>query len=208
MNGAVGPNAVYGGAVSRPSVDPVSDEGPRPSARGERRRESLVQAGVTLLGEHGWASLTGRAVAERASAPRGLVHYHFGGQQALKRAVAAAAVADAFEPVVVVLTEHDTWASGIAAVARISQDMTASQGRVIAELIAASIHDPEVGTILRNALEQVRGRLLPWLTDMGAPEPEGLATLITALLDGLVLHRMIDPQLRLGRAAEAAILNF
>ncbi|NUR91229.1 MAG: TetR family transcriptional regulator, partial [Nonomuraea sp.] len=57
------------------------------SARGDRRREQLVETGVALLGEHGWPGVTARAIAERAGTNPGLIHYHFGGLPGLHAAI-------------------------------------------------------------------------------------------------------------------------
>ncbi len=179
--------------------------GPAGSARGARRRDQLVRAGVDLLAERGWPGLTARAVAERAGTHQGLVHYHFGGLPALRRAVADAAVREAFEPAVALLTAADSWPAGVSALAR----ATAAQweprtARITAELIAASLQDPEVGELLRSTLAAVRARLVPWLAASGEAEPQGLATLLVAALDGLVLHRLLDPALVLEDVAAAA----
>jgi hypothetical protein len=61
-----------------------------------------------------------------------------------------------------------------------------------------------VGELLRQALADARARLVPWLSATGEAEPEGLATLLVATLDGLVLHRLLDPALDLGHVAGAA----
>ena len=179
--------------------------GPAASARGARRREQLVRAGVDLLGERGWAGVTARAVAERAGTHQGLVHYHFGGLPALKRAVADAAVREAFEPAVALLTAAGSWPAGVAAVVRATAGQWEPRtARTTAELVVASLQDPEVGELLRDTLAAVRARLVPWLAASGEAEPEGLATVLVAALDGLVLHRLLDPALDLGAAAAAA----
>lgn len=171
--------------------------------RGERRRRELVQAGVELLGEVGWSGLTSRAIAQRAGAPPGLVHYHFGGLPQLKRAVVAAVMTDAVEPVLEVLTASPSWSEGVAVVIEASQDLTPAEARVTAELMSASLHDPEVAALMRGAQAELRGRLSRWLAGLGVEEPEGMAVLTSAMLDGLVLHRLIDERLPLSDAANA-----
>lgn len=171
--------------------------------RSLRRRGDLLAAGVALLGERGWHGVTSRAVAERAGTHAGLVHYHFGGLPSLKREVAAAAVAAAFEPVLTSLTRHDDWHAGLAAVVGEVGELPPAQARVSAELIAAAMHDEQVADVLRAALADARGRLVPWLTRAGAAEPAGLAVVVVAALDGLLLHRLVDPGLPLQPAASA-----
>jgi AcrR family transcriptional regulator len=176
-----------------------------PPGRGVRRREQLVAAGVELLGERGWAGVTARAVAERADTHAGLVHYHFGGLPALKKEVAALAVRRAFDPTIALLTSSTDWAAGLAAAVRASEPTTdAASARATAELITASLQDPDIGDLLRQTLADARAQLVPWLRSTGASEPEGLATLLVAALDGLLLHRIVDPALPLAEVARAA----
>lgn len=163
-----------------------------------------MRAGLDLLAEQGWAGLTARAVAQRAGTHPGLLHYHFGGLPALRRAVAAAAVRDAVEPALAVLTAADSWQAGLAAAVRAGAGVDGpGPARVMAELVTASLQDPEVGALVRDVLGEARAGLVPWLTRIGAPEPEGFATLLVAALDGLALHRLIDPGLPLDRVAAA-----
>lgn len=163
-----------------------------------------MRAGLELLAERGWGGLTARAVAERAGTHQGLVHYHFGGLPALKRSVAAAAVQQAFEPVLTVLTAADSWPAGMAAVVRATAaHRNPGAARISAELIAASLQDAEVGDLMRQTLADARARLVPWLAGTGVTQPEGLATLLVAALDGLLLHRLLEPALDLEQVADA-----
>ena len=188
-------------------ASPGTDDAPRPagSPRGAQRRNGLLRAGLELLAEEGWSGLTARAVAARAGTHQGSVHYHFGGLAELKRAVAAAAVREAFEPVLSVLSAASSWPAGLAAAVRSAADHGEPRtARITAELVAASVRDPVVGELVRQALADARARLVPWLSATGEAEPEGLATLLVATLDGLVLHRLLDPALDLGHVAGAA----
>ncbi len=174
-------------------------------SRGARRREQLVSAGLALLAEEGWSGLTARAVAARAGTHPGLVHYHFGGLPALKHAVAAAAALEAFEPVLIALTSADSWSAGLGAAVRpVTGHGDPRTARISAELVAASLQDAAVGDLMRRTLADARARLVPWLVGTGAEHPEGLATLLVAALDGLVLHRLLDPALALDQVADAA----
>jgi AcrR family transcriptional regulator len=164
-----------------------------------------VGAGLELLVERGWSAVTARAVAERAGTHPALLHHHFGGLPAFKRAVAAAAVHEAFEPAMAVLKAADSWPAGLAAAIRhADQHSDPTTARIGAELVAAAIQDPEIGTLMDLALADARGRLVPWLASKGTRHPEGLATLLVAVLDGLLLHRLLDPALDLVEVADAA----
>lgn len=193
------------GRVTKASARPAQDEGRATDGRGGRRREQLLGAGIELLGEAGWAGLTARAVAQKADTHAGLLHYHFGALPQYKREVAAAAVRQLAAPALALLTASPDWATGIASVVRASAEQTdIAAARVSAELITASLHDPGVAELMRGALAEARQELVPWLSRTGATDPKGLAVLVIATLDGLLLHRLVDPALPLGGAADAA----
>jgi AcrR family transcriptional regulator len=195
----------------------VSERAVRPHpglVRGERRRAELVAAGVALLREVGWAGLTARGVADRAGAQLGLIHYHWGGFPALKRAIAGAVIADAFEPALQRITDAPTWQEGVAAVVMAAAagseagpgDSGAVTERLTGELIAAALQDEDVRTHLRDVLAAARDDVAQRLGRDGVPASVrgGLATALVAMLDGLALHRVIDPDLDLGAVAAAA----
>lgn len=62
--------------------------------RSDRTRQQLIDAGVQVLTEGGWAALTSRAVARRSEVNVGLIHYHFGGMPGLRAAIAQGATRD------------------------------------------------------------------------------------------------------------------
>ncbi|MFC8191653.1 TetR family transcriptional regulator [Cellulomonas sp. NPDC057328] len=173
--------------------------------RGDRRRAQLVAAGVEVLAERGWAAMTARAVAERAGTHAGLIHYHFGGFAQLKRAVAAALVEDAVGPLVDTLARSDRWPDGLAdAVTAGAGHRGSPGGRVAAELITASLQDADVRGELAPALRDARDRVAAVLAgQLPGPQARGLATVVVAALDGLLLHSLIDDDLDLAAAAAA-----
>jgi len=173
--------------------------------RGERRRAQLVDAGIEVLAERGWASTTARAVADRAGAQLGLIHYHFGGFPQLKRAITAAVIDEAFQPVLRRVAESERWQDGLAhAVEAGTEDVDGMSGRLTAELVVASLQDEEVREQLREALAAARRQMTGTFRARGvaADDAEGLAVVGAALLDGLLLHRLIDRDLPLTAAAE------
>lgn len=190
---------LYRDGVTKPATDDAA------TPRGARRRAQLVAAGLELLIDQGFSAVTARAVAERAGTHPALLHHHFGGLPAFRRAVAAAAVRDAFEPAIALLTAAGSWQAGIAAVVRrADEDDDLATRRVTAELIAAALQDEEVADLLRRTLAETRSRVVPWLVAQGVEHPKELATLLVALLDGLLLHKLLEPSLDLAAAADAA----
>ncbi|MFI6707788.1 TetR/AcrR family transcriptional regulator [Nonomuraea sp. NPDC050478] len=179
------------------------------SARGDRRREQLVDAGVALLCEGGWPAVTTRAVAERAMTKPGLIHYHFGGLPGLRTAIARRAGELIIGPLLDELLAAEDDRQALTVVQRLTSE-TAGDERMIrmgVELIAGAMRDPALGEVLRDELRRARERLGRRLgelhPDWSTGRRSGAATLVAALIDGLMLHRMLDPGLDTGEAMAA-----
>ncbi len=56
-------------------------------ASSEQTREALINAAGELAAEHGFSSVSTRAIAQRAQENIGSIHYHFGGKEQLFEAV-------------------------------------------------------------------------------------------------------------------------
>ncbi len=191
--------------------------------RGERTREALVAAGVELLVERGWAALTVRAVAERAHTQPSSIGYHFDNVWRFRHAVVDAALDELFSAALDDLWRQPSWQQGLVAVVRSMQDDVSeahgpgdgagdeaddlvgyaqadvARQAVAAQLVAAAHADVLVRDQLRLALQDVRTQLVPWLEHTGVPREHawGAAVLLVAVLDGLLLHHLVDPRLSL-----------
>ncbi|MGW7270143.1 TetR/AcrR family transcriptional regulator [Streptomyces sp. NPDC054864] len=174
------------------------------SVRGQRRREQLADAGVELLAEGGWPAVTTRSVAERANANLGLIHYYWGGLPQLKATIARRAGEQVFDPVSRELsgttTIDEAHAKLIELLSTPHDDRTA---RLTVELIAGAAREPLLGEVLREALTETRAQLRAWIKRVHPSAPDGTETVLIALLDGMLLHRMLDPDLDNGEALSA-----
>ncbi|WP_237323216.1 TetR/AcrR family transcriptional regulator [Streptomyces sp. JJ36] len=164
----------------------------------------MVDAGVELLAEGGWPAVTTRSVAERAGANLGLIHYHWGGLPQLKQAIARRAGELIFGPLTIQLLES----AGVDEVldqlpAMVSPPTDATMTRLTVELIAGAVRDPQLGDVLRESLAEARRELSGWLETHLPGAPDGTATLLIALLDGLFLHHMLDPEMGSEEAIDA-----
>ena len=166
------------------------------SPRGRRRREQLVEAGVELLAEGGWPAVTTRAVAERAEANVGLIHYHFGGLLNLKAVIARSAGAQVFDPVTEQLTSASTADEArLRLLELLAAPLDSREARLTVEIIAGAAREPVLGEVLREGLSETRAQLRAWIRELRPGTPEGTETVLIALLDGMLLHRMLDPGL-------------
>lgn len=185
------------------STNPAARVSRGRQARSEQRRTDLIDAGLHVLATRGWSALTKRAVADQAAAPPGLVHYHFGDQSALKRAIAHAAVEQAFAPVLETLRAATTWEAGVAAVINAATDLPRDAAKTHSELLAAAVLDPDAVDVVREALATARVACAEWLESLGRQESMSLATATIALLDGILLHQLIDRDLPTAGVVEA-----
>lgn len=183
--------------------------GPPISARGQRRREQLAEAGVALLAEGGWPAVTTRAVAGRAGANVALIHYHFGGLPGLHAAIARRAAGEVLTPIVDLLVAAAGPADALETLRRLLPATTGNDRalRLVVELVAGAGRDPALGQALRGALREARARLAGRLGELYPHWPHGrrtgAATVALALLDGLMLHYLLDRELPASEALAA-----
>lgn len=169
--------------------------------RGRQREDDLIEAGVALLAETGWSGVTHRAVAARAAANAGLVHYYFGGTPGLRRAVARRAAHRCIGAVVDAVLEAPTLdeAVTVATTALEAARTDHVDGRLTTELASAAFDDAEVRDVVRLEFAQARARLADRLhagqSSWSRGRAEAMATLLVAAADGLALQLLLDPDL-------------
>ncbi|MCO1655529.1 TetR/AcrR family transcriptional regulator [Pseudonocardia humida] len=170
--------------------------------KGEQVRHRLRRAAVELIAERGWRAVTTRAVAERAGVGQGLVHYHFTSVEALLREAALglmrAVVEQAAEPM-------DRAAGADEGMRLLLGALDAHTGTdpaslVFLETYLAAGRDAALGGEVRGIVVAFRERTTRWLERCGTAEPERTAAVLAAAVDGLLLHRGLDPSLTGGSA--------
>ncbi|MEL7975836.1 TetR family transcriptional regulator [Isoptericola sp. F-RaC21] len=179
------------------------------SPRGQQTRARLVDAGLSLLAEGGWAAVTTRAVAARSETNAGLIHYHFGGLPGLRTAVAQRASEAAVGPLVDLFLRSSDLDEGLDAI-RTGIERLAADDRLVrlaVQLVAGAGQDPELGAAFRDSLAGARAAIADWFGARRPDWPEdrrlGFAALVAALIDGLLLHRGLDENAPLTEALTA-----
>lgn len=168
-----------------------------------------MDAGIALLALEGWPGVSTRAVAERAGTNPGLIHYHFGGLAGLHEAIFRQATDLIVGPTVAELLGAPDERAALEAMRRLPARAPADEqgSRLAAELIVGAMRDPALGAVLRDELRQARTQIADRLAALHPDWPRGrltgAATLITAAIDGVMLHYMIDDALPVGDALSA-----
>jgi AcrR family transcriptional regulator len=166
------------------------------AARGEATRLRILDAARDMLVERGYGGTSTRAVAERAETQLSLVHYHFGGKQQL-----LAAVLERHNELLLErqrrlyaqpgpLSEKWRTACGL-----LDDDVTSGYVRVLWELWAAGLADPELAARWRAAMQGWRDLLASVFSDWAAelelelPAPPAvLASLVANIFEGIEIE--------------------
>lgn len=128
----------------KPRVTPEATT--RPSA--EKTRAALIEAGLKLFGEKGFAATSTREIAAAAKANIGSIAYHFGGKEQLRDACAGhivQTVASVADPVLAALPLPDSPAAA------------ETQFRLAAERMAGFlVAAPEVSSFVQFILREIQ----------------------------------------------------
>ncbi len=175
----------------------VSPAGATASQRGAEVRRRLMAAAVDAVPELGWAAVSTRTLALRAGVAPGLVHYHFRSVQDLLRAAAVDAVAAALAEAEQVLSSADDPADGVADLLARLERHTGSDpvALLFTETFLAATRDEALREDLRRLLLGFRAALEDHLRRGGVADPGGTAAVLAAAVDGVLLHRSVDPAL-------------
>lgn len=183
---------------------------PTSAQRGAQTRTALMVAAVAVVAERGWEAVTTRMVAERAGLAPGLVHYHFPSvNDLLIDATLAAAREEAARMLAGMGSESASHGVErlIEAVASYDVEDPTDNPTIpmFSEMLLAATRYERLRAGLAEVLGDYRSALRDWLARQGgAIDPDATAALMFAALDGLVLHRVIDPRIR-GLAIEPAL---
>jgi len=177
---------------------PNSDARSARSARSPRgTRGSLLAATATAIARSGWSAVTTRQVAALAGVNPALVHYHFGSMEDLRREAVLVAMAEEIEgPMRALLADvplEDAVAACVEAVGRI--DPASDRFALLFEAMLAAARDGALRSVLASSYDEFRAALTERIRAAGGARPEGAAVVVAAALDGVLLHRLIKPDL-------------
>ena len=148
-------------------------------------RQELIAAAQQLVVDGGWEIVTTRRVAERAGVSPGLVHYHVGSIEGLRRAAACEGARNLREGLLAFLLRLDLKPDYPGVV-------------LLNEALVAATHDAELRSDLATMFSTFRARLAKRLAAQKgahAEEAEARALVLVAAVDGFLLQRALDPNL-------------
>ena len=178
-----------------------------PSEDQQKTRERIIAAASKVLAEQGYDATTLREISREAQAGPGLVHYYFGGKDALLVEVLQAA-GQQFHQRMEHLIQHVPEDRSLEAFLtqlyeRVGQESEVYRLRY--ESFSLGLHNPviapavrerlvqrreEIGSVMAKVLEnteRTEGRKGP------SVDPTILAALLLSLFDGLALQKIMDP---------------
>jgi AcrR family transcriptional regulator len=171
--------------------------------RGHQVRRRLRSAAVELIVERGWTGVSTRALAERAGVAPGLVHYHFPSLQGLLAEAAADALCAAATALRPVLEQAGTPQEAVEMLLRELDHYTGRDpvSLLFAETYLAATRDEALARMVGGLLTDFRSDLAAWLGERSVPDPAATAAVLTAAIDGILLHRAMDPAMTADMAA-------
>jgi AcrR family transcriptional regulator len=164
----------------------VSSGADRRAVRGQETRLKILDAARQMLVEHGAGGTSTRSVAEEAGVPLSLVHYHFGGKQALLVAVLERENAELLERQRELYARPgplaEKWRT---ACDFLDEDIRSGFVRVLWELWAAGLADAELKEGWRDLLAEVFSEWGHRLSPDLPLSPRATATLVADLFNGI-----------------------
>ncbi|MGH3873978.1 MAG: TetR/AcrR family transcriptional regulator [Pseudonocardiaceae bacterium] len=161
--------------------------------RGREVRLQLLNAAAELIAELGWNAVSTRNLAERAGVTPGLVHYHFPSLQALLCDAALGMISDSLSATEVIVEDAATVDAGIDLM--LSRTGRGSTSLLFIETSLAATRDESLRIELAALIEEFRQKLARWLSEHGARVPEETASVLVAALDGVIVHKALNPEL-------------
>lgn len=165
--------------------------------RGREVRLQLLSAAAELIAELGWNAVSTRVLATRAGVTPGLVHYHFPSLQALLRDAALGMISDLLSAAELIFEGAGTLDAGVDMMLASLDACTGSDptSLLFTETYLAATRDKTLRVELIALVEEFRRKLARWLREHGADTPEDTACVLAAAIDGVLLHRALNPEL-------------
>jgi len=164
----------------------------------------IVDAAMRVLARQGYARTSLMDIASEVGMSKGAVHYHFPTKEALMGQVLQTACD------MVATRTREAWIAGDNPIEALRSSLRelwraradlSDEAKVVADLLAQSLHDhslrPPLAQYYRFASAQVEPHLREHLDTLGLKtkiDPAKVPRLLHAMLDGLLLQKIVDPE--------------
>jgi AcrR family transcriptional regulator len=165
--------------------------------RGRQVRLQLLDAAAELIAKLGWNAVSTRILAERAGVTPGLVHYHFPSLQALLRDAALGRISDLLSAAEPIFENTHTLDAGVDLMLGSLDAYTGSDptSLLFTETYLAATRDKTLRVELIALVDEFRRKLDQWLGKHGVKKANETASVLAAAIDGVMLHRALNPEL-------------
>ena len=162
----------------------------------------IVEAAIRVLARQGYARTSLMDIANEVGMSKGAVHYHFPTKEALMTKVLETACDTVAQQARNAWTSSgspvDALQSSLRELWRVRSELS-DEAKVVADLLAQTLHDeslrPPLAEYYRFAATQVEQHLMDNLSSLGLKpkvDPKRLPRLLHALLDGLMMQKIVD----------------
>jgi DNA-binding transcriptional regulator YbjK len=160
--------------------------------KGQRRREQLLRAAITVIAEHGYAGATQRAIAAEAGVPPASTHYFFDSVEDLIRQATAWYLQErlAFyeEQINAFAATDRSPEAGCKLVAELLSEISVENRTAQFEVYLNARRQPEVQSAVIDAIERLEALCARLIETMGVPDPTRWAAGFLAIGDGFALR--------------------
>jgi DNA-binding transcriptional regulator YbjK len=167
------------------------------TAKGQRRRESLLHAAAALIAERGYGAITHRAVAERAGVPLASTSYFFDSIDELVREAALSFQQRRmleFEAALVTLPDAVSPEQGAKDIADLVFSLPIEQPMSNYEIYLNAARQPALREVAADSMRRLEAVAEAALRALGATHPEIGARAVVALGEGFALQHVARPR--------------
>lgn len=165
----------------------------------EERQAEILEAALKLFAEKGLHDTKVSEIAAEAGVSQGTVYWYFDSKEALFEAAFMSQFNALVEPFLEIAADEErSPAVKLLAIAEASIDLFLDNTELIFVMLQA-MATQEVAAILtydfKEYYEQFKTVLIPLFRELGDPDPAATSSIYMAMLDGLMLQCMLDPDM-------------
>lgn len=183
----------------------------RSRPRGEQTRATLLRAAMVVMERDGVPALTTRRVAQEADLPLGAVHYWFASKEELLAVVVGELLAEIRDALATLETRQvDSLADVLVRALQVMQSLPVGRQMAVFEVTTAALRSEALRPVARDqyaAYRSITGEAIEPLRERIEQRIPGgvaaLATLLVAVMDGLTLAQLADPDVEAESAMRA-----